>query len=106
MKDLAGRNNYGWGAAIPILNAQTPGVNLGLSIIEIDSGQNRGTVSLKQRGLTAIVGLIVAKDQFNPIQTHHNHRSGTTNKRGCTIPYLGKKWDVRSEVPILNAKDS
>ena len=61
-------------------------------------------MSAKQRRFTAIVGLIVAKDQFNPIQTHHNSRSGITNKCGCAILYLGREWDVKREVPILNAR--
>ena len=107
MKDSAGWNpwnNDGWSAAIPILNARTPKGEPGPKHNWDLLRSEWGTVSVKQRRFTAIVGLIVAKDRFNPIQTHHSHRSGTTNKRGCTIPDLGRKWDVRSEVPILNAR--
>ena len=104
MKDSAGWNNDGWGAAVPILNARTPKG-------EPEPKHNWDflqseweTLSAKQRRLTIIVGLIVAKDRFNPIQTHHNSRSGITNKRGCAIPYLGREWEVKREVPIPNAR--
>ena len=96
MKGAAGWNNNGWGAAVPILNARTPRGEPGPKHNWDWLGSEWGTVSVKQRRFTAIVGLIVAKDRFNPIQTHHNHRS--------TIPYLGRGWDVRSKVPSLNAR--
>ena len=98
-------NNDGWCAALD--NSQYTNSRGQLQAwVQLKLPMVRGwdLVILDPRGFIAIVRLIIFKDWFKPIQSHHLSKLTKANNTSCSNFHLWKKYDANYNIKGLKKK--